>query len=551
MRTLFRSGSILVIAAFILSACGGGGGGVNPSPTPTPTPTPQTTGTPVPIVPGPDAAADCPSTGSLPTSVARQSFATGFAASTQEAVRRRGVMRAAGSARYVPGLITVTYDAATGSSALDKMAARGALRAVADMQFSSLGTRARALAVDPSQAGSIMAQLRKLKGVRTVERAQYRHVTSITANDPYYIGANGTVAPYFETDLLPGQWDMHIINVAGGWSLFSAPPVVGKPIAVIDTGADVLHPELAGGKIVRTGCFVTYPATQNVQSSGPYVTDTDGHGTNVAGISDEDTNNAFAFAGVGYGSLLYAYRIFPTDPSAGCENSTSAQCSTTNVDEASAISDAVSNGAKVINLSIGAPGPLSTCRDTVEENAVENAISAGVVVVAAAGNETAASLDCPGAYPGVIAVGATGLLGTGTAVTEKVATYSNYVTSGLQSGGGAYLVAPGGDPSGSTDSNFLHWIENIYSSAAYNAANCASTADYFGETNDCRILIAGTSQATPHVAGAAALILAVKPSYTPAQVATALCNGADSISSTKQGCGRLNVAGALTYAMSH
>ncbi len=73
----------------------------------------------------------------------------------------------------------------------------------------------------------------------------------------------------------------------------------------------------------------------------------------------------------------------------------------------------------------------------------------------------------------------------------------------------------------------------------------------FNETGDCNILIAGTSQATPHVAGAAALILGMKPNYTPAQVATALCSGADNLHISGQGCGRLDVAGALNYAMSH
>ncbi len=338
-----------------------------------------------------------------------------------ESVRRRIETRASGGQRYIPGLINITYTASAHPAVLDRITSQGAARAVRDLQFSHVGLRSRVIAVDPSRVSTVMAQLRGQPGIRSVEQAQYRHRMAITANDPYFVGISGTVAPYFETDMDPGQWDMHVINLAAGWSLFSSAPVVGKGIAVIDTGVDVTHPELAGGKIVRTGCFVTYPTTQNVQSSGPYVTDTDGHGTNVAGIADENTNNTFAFAGVGYASPLYAYRIFPSDPAGGCEGSSSAQCSTTDVDEVSAIEDAVSNGAKVINLSLGAAGPLSSCVDSIEENAIENAISAGVTVVAAAGNEQATSLDCPGAYPGVIAVGATGLEGTGTAVTEGLA----------------------------------------------------------------------------------------------------------------------------------
>ena len=128
--------------------------------------------------------------------------------------------------------------------------------------------------------------------------------------------------------------------------------------------------------------------------------------------------------------------------------------------------------------------------------------------------------------------------------------YSNYLTNKGNGNGGAYLVAPGGDPSGNTDADNLHWIENIYSSTAVQPGTCTSDR---GTTSvgDCRILIAGTSQATPHVAGVAALVLAVKPNYTPAQVAAALCNSAHSIGDTKEGCGQVDANAAVLYAKSH
>ncbi|MFN2449779.1 MAG: S8 family serine peptidase, partial [Candidatus Baltobacteraceae bacterium] len=119
--------------------------------------------------------------------------------------------------------------------------------------------------------------------------------------------------------------------------------------------------------------------------------------------------------------------------------------------------------------------------------------------------------------------------------------------------GGAFLVAPGGNASGSADGDNLHWIENIYSSTGISASTYCKP-DYLappGSTADCRVQIEGTSQATPHVAGAAALILAVKPSYTPAQVAAALCSSAADIGSAAQGCGRLDVNAAVAYALAH
>jgi serine protease len=278
------------------------------------------------------------------------------------------------------------------------------------------------------------------------------------------------------------------------------------------------------------------------------VTDTDGHGTDVAGIADANTNNGVGFASIGFNAPLLAYRIFPSDPSGGCEgDNPPAQCSSNTLDESSAINDAVAHGAKVINLSLGASPPCSSA--DAEYQAVEHAIASGVVVVAAAGNETQGALDCPAADPGVIAVGATGLDDSTSPAKEKVASYSNFLAS--STGGGHYMVAPGGDPSGGSDNDDLHWIENIYSSTAVQPGTC--TADFHATNSvvDCRILIAGTSQATPHVAGVASLILRVRPNYSPSQVAAALCNSATKIGDSKQGCGRVDAAAAVNYAKSH
>lgn len=395
--------------------------------------------------------------------------------------------------------------------------------------------------VDPSQTGDEIARLQRQSGVRAVQRAQYRRALSVTPNDPYYVGF-GPGAPYYESATVPGQWDMHVIGLSTAWGSVEH----GAPIAIIDTGVDVTHPELRGGKIVYTHCYVTYP-TSSPQTSGPYVTDMDGHGTNVAGIASADTNNGFGFAGTGFDAPLLAFRVFPTPPSAGCtSSSTSPQCESTDVDEVSAINDAVAHGARVINLSLGSNGPLSNCDDTIERNAVENAIAHGVVVVAAAGNESANHLDCPAAYPGVIAVGASALLGAGNSVSEGVASYSNWVGSTGPGSGGIFLVAPGGDPSGGTDNDELHWIENIYSSTAVSPGGCST--DLSGQAGDCRILIAGTSQATPHVAGVVSLMLGLRPGLTPALVAADLCASATGIGSSKQGCGRLNAAAVAKAA---
>lgn len=535
LRTL-STGLTLTLAAFFLSACGGGGGGSSASGGPSVVPPVAQTPAPPPPSPGTQSVT-CPSTGPAATVTATSS-------GTLSVNRRPNID--SGADQYVPGLVTVMYASDNDASGIDALASTMQARPAVGARFDSLGIRARVYSVDPERVDSVITRLQHASGVVSVERAQYRHLaTAVNVDDPYYKGF-GPGSPYFESASSPGQWDMHIINVGTAWGYYSNIPAVGAPIAVIDTGVDVSHPELRRGKVVRQACFVTYP-TNSAQTTGGFAIDTDGHGTNVAGIADADTNNDFGFAGVAFDAPLLAYRIFPTTPSGGCEGSTSAQCSTTDVDEASAINDAVAHGTKVINLSIGAKGPLSSCRDTIEQNAVEAAIAHGVVVVAAAGNEATNSLDCPAAYAGVIAVGADGL--SGSANTDIVTSYSNWTTSSGGGSGGAYLVAPGGTAGASSDTNDLHWIENITSSEMANSSAYCKP-DFAGVSGDCRGGFAGTSQATPHVTGVVSLMLGLRPTLTPAQIAADLCSTAHSIGDNKQGCGRVDAAAAVAKALS-
>ena len=365
---------------------------------------------------------------------------------------------------------------------------------------------------------ALSASLSRDPAVDAVYPVHYRSALSITpvvTNDPFFS----------VNDLY--QWDMYQIQAPQAWALSEGSPSVA--IAIIDTGYDPNNPDLAGSKVTYAESSINGVVTPGSAAAQ----DTDGHGSNVSGIAAADTNNSVSVAGTGFNVSLQEYRIFPNPGDPGYVSGQGASAT----DEAQAIYDAITHGAKVISLSLGATEDSGI--DQSEYDAVEYAISQGITVVAAAGNEHASgvnTVDFPAAYPGVIAVGASALNdttnpGVRSSATEYVASYSN-------DGPGLALVAPGGDPSSTSDSDFLHWILNLDTSDPQSSAACA-------DPTNCLALFAGTSQATPHVAGAAALLYSLSPSLTPANVKSILMQNADNINDPRQGAGRLNVYRAL------
>jgi len=348
--------------------------------------------------------------------------------------------------------------------------------------------------MDPRSAATAV---QTMPGVIAAGPVFYRHLDTIP-DDPLY----------------PNQWDMTVTQMPSAWSITTGSPSLR--IAIIDTGYDTGNPDLAG----KVDLSVVYDKGDGTVHSGAPIEDKDGHGTDVSGIAAADTNNAKDVAGVGWNVHLIEARVFP-QPSGPGANSR---------DIASAINWAVSNGAKVINLSLGS----ASADNVYEEPAVASALAAGVVVVAASGNDGMNIVDYPAADPGVLAVGASAFCDTVANVlagSEYVASYSNY-------GSQLTLVAPGGDPTKAQTKcttaacvDYLQWIENLDSLQ--------------GQFKEEVGLFAGTSMASPHVAGAAALLLSVTPSLKPCQVFNMIKTSADPIGDPHQGAGRLNVLNAL------
>jgi serine protease len=202
---------------------------------------------------------------------------------------------------------------------------------------------------------------------------------------------------------------------------------------------------------------VDFLAGYDAIKGGSGGTDDNGHGSHVCGTIAQATNN-----GIGCAGIAPACRILPV-------KALDASGSGSNFTIGVGIRYAVDHGAQVINLSLGG-GPSRTLQD-----AVQYALGRGVTLCCAAGNNGGARLTYPAAYPGVIAVGATNSSG-------KRASFSQY-------GAGLTLVAPG---------------EQILQQT-FSRSTGRSGYFYFS----------GTSMATPHVAGVAALVKALAPQLGP------------------------------------
>jgi subtilisin family serine protease len=292
----------------------------------------------------------------------------------------------------------------------------------------------------------------------------------------------------------PYQWHLPQIQMPQAWDLADG---TGVTVAVLDSG--VAYENYGGfAKAPDLGCR-TFVNPRDFVNADYHPNDDHGHGTHVTGTIAECTNNdgtGSGVAGVAFDATIMPVKV--------C--SAIGQCDTSDVIEG--IMWATNNGADVINLSLG--GSYTSA----EKVAIDYALAHDVVVVAAAGNGGLDEvgdpvLNCPACYPGVIAVGATDFRNVRTP-------YSNYGTG--VSGHTLDLVAPGGDiyRDDNSDSQPDGVLQETFD------AGCGGSS--FTSFVPC--WYEGTSMATPHVAGAAALLREYNPSLTRTEVANCLTSTA-------------------------
>ena len=290
----------------------------------------------------------------------------------------------------------------------------------------------------------------------------------------------------------------------------------GVNVCVVDTGIDYTHPDLQG-KVIAQFNFTTY--TEDAM-------DDHGHGTHCAGII---ASEGLQYRGVSHDVALMSAKVLDYS-GAGYAS-----------DVILGINWCVEQGADIISLSLGEGLYSGTCDYDDMAQAVNNAVDpCGVVVVCAAGNDgDSTAMVAPACASRAIAVGAVDKL-------DNIASYSD-------GGPELDLVAPGGDMLGGTD--YPEIVSTFSTLVANNPLYCFYLIgdecydNYFVVDGTRYIRAVGTSMATPHVAGAAALLLEVNSYLTPDQVKTILEENADDFGSPGwdniYGWGRINIEKAL------
>ena len=338
--------------------------------------------------------------------------------------------------------------------------------------------------------GNVMAlavEVPKIRAVGFCQTIQRNKLVASLEPDPKAEAFFVPNDPYWSV-----QWGPQKIEAEAAWNTS-----VGSSdilVAVLDTGIDYNHPDLAANYV---------PLGYDWVNNDNDPLDDFGHGTHCAGIIAATINNSIGIAGLAQVKIM-AEKVMNAGGMGYYDWI------------AAGVYDAVAKGAKIISMSLGGSDDAPIFHD-----AVKYALAHGVLVIAAAGNSHSNVPMYPAAYPEVIAVSATD-------ENDTLASFSNF-------GNWIDLAAPG---------------VNIYSTMPTYTVMMNIIGYDMNYT-----YASGTSMACPHVAGVAALTWSLLPSSTPDRIRTILEHTADDLGApgfdTSYGYGRINARRAVEGIPEH
>ena len=363
-------------------------------------------------------------------------------------------------APHVSDEVVVKFSPRASAKAIRQSLAAANARTVDVAALAPLGVKI--LKVPAGKVAEVVAQLNQSSAVEFAEPNYLVQTADTIPNDPNW----------------SNQYGPANIQAPQAWDITTGSSAV--VIAVIDTGAALSHPDLASKIWTNPGETGGGKETNGVDDDGDgYIDDwrgwdfvngdnnpqdDNGHGTHVAGIAAAASNNGVGVAGVAWGARVMPLKVLDNTGS-GSESNVAA-----------AMIWAANHGARIINLSLGGSSPSS-----VMEDAVTYAYLNGVTVVAAAGNENTLGVLYPAAYDNALAVASTN-------ASNNRSSFSNY-------GPEIDLAAPG---------------SGIYSTVPTGSCTFCRSDGYN--------TLSGTSMATPHVAGVAALLAGLPQFDTPDKI---------------------------------
>ena len=335
---------------------------------------------------------------------------------------------------------------------------------------------------------------KKIETIRMIKTLRKR--PDIKYADPNYI-IRPQIVPNDQYYSL--QWHYPLINLPQAWDVTTGSSDV--IVAVIDTGVILSHPDLQG-KLIQGYDFILSASTARDGDGIDNDPDDPGdlnnngsstfHGTHVAGTIAAATDNMTGVSGVTWSTSIMPLRVLGFLGGSLYDVSQAVRYAAGLANDSGTLP---AQRADVINLSLGGGGFSQGVQDLVTEVRTQ-----GVIIIAAAGNDNDNAPFYPASYDGVVSVSAVD-------INKEQASYSNF-------GAGIDVAAPGGD--GTQDINGDGYPDLVLSTIGDDSSG--SIQPVFGFLN-------GTSMASPHVAGVAALMKAVNPALSPAVFDSLLSSG--------------------------